>query len=60
MKKVAISRKQRNNLIRILVAIGLFAIIFIVDKVISLDSVFKSEYAWLFPFALYLVVYYII
>ena len=52
MIKVAINRKQRNNLIRILVAIGLFAIIFIVDKVISLDSVFKSEYAWLFPFAL--------
>ncbi|MDE6029224.1 MAG: cadmium-translocating P-type ATPase [Clostridiales bacterium] len=51
------TRRQKKNLIRILVSLGAFLVIFITDKVIGLDSVFKSGYGWLFPFALYLVVY---
>ena len=60
MKKLAMSRKEKKKLIRILIALGLFAVIFIVDKVIDLGGVFDGKYGWLFPFALYLVVYFII
>lgn len=60
MKKLAMSRKEKKNLIRILIALGLFGIIFITDLVVELGGVFKSSYGWLFPLALYLVVYLII
>ena len=60
MKKLSMSRKEKKNLIRILVALGLFGIIFITDLVVELGEVFDSSYGWLFPFALYLVVYLII
>ena len=54
------TRRQKKNLIRILVALGAFLAIFITDKVIALDSVFGGAYGWLFPFALYLTVYIVI
>ncbi len=54
------SRKEKKNLIRILCALGAFIVIFTVDKIIGLDGVFESKYGWLFPFALYLVVYFAI
>lgn len=60
MKGLGLSRKDKKNLIRILVALAMFAVIFITDKVINLASTFDSALAWLFPFALYLVVYLII
>ncbi len=60
MKKIAMSRKEKKKLIRILIALALFAIIFVADFVIELGSVFESDYGWLFPFALYLAVYFII
>lgn len=60
MKKLAISRKDKKNLIRILIALGLFGIIFITDLIVELGEVFSGSYGWLFPFALYLVVYLII
>lgn len=60
MKKPAMSRKEKKNLIRILIALGLFAAIFIADLVVGLDGVFDSNYGWLFPFALYLAVYFVI
>ena len=54
------TRRQKKNLIRILVALAAFLAIFITDKVIALDSVFGGEYGWLFPFGLYLAVYIVI
>ncbi len=54
------TRRQKKNLIRILVALAAFLAIFITDKVIALDSVFGGKYGWLFPFALYLAVYIVI
>ena len=62
MKKMTLSRKERKKLIRILVALGLFLVIFITDKVLpgGLGGVFRGSAAWVFPFALYLVVYLII
>lgn len=60
MKKLVMSRKDKKNLIRILIALGMFGIIFITDLTVELGKVFDSSYGWLFPFALYLVVYLLI
>lgn len=60
MKKLSMSRKEKKNLIRILVTLSLFGIIFIVDKIVGLDGVFDSKLGWLFPFSLYLAVYFAI
>lgn len=59
MKSLSMSRKEKRNLIRILVALTLFLVVFIIDKIIELGSVFGVN-GWLFPFALYLVIYLII
>ena len=60
MKGYTMGRRERKNLTRILVALVLFAVIFIVDKVVALSEVFGGPYGWLFPFALYLAVYLLI
>ena len=62
MKKSTMSRKEKRTLVRILVALGLFLIVFITDKVIEggLGGVFTGHAAWVFPFCLYLVIYLII
>ncbi|MCM1194938.1 MAG: heavy metal translocating P-type ATPase, partial [Firmicutes bacterium] len=60
MKKLSMTRREKKNLIRILIALCLFAIIFVLDKILELDGVFGGELGWLFPFALYLAVYLII
>ena len=62
MKKSSMSRKEKRTLVRILVALGLFLIVFITDKVIEggLGGVFTGHAAWVFPFCLYLVIYLII
>ena len=57
MKRYSMSRKDKKNLIRILIALVLFFAVFITDKAIVLGEVFASPAAWVFPFALYLVVY---
>ena len=54
------SRKERKNLIRIIVALALFVALFVTDKAIGLGKVFDGPAAWVFPFCLYLVVYLII
>ena len=55
-----LSRREKKTLLRILVALALFAAIFIADIVVELGSVFDGNLSWLFPFALYFVVYVII
>ena len=60
MKGVSLTRKQRKNLIRIVVALALFVVLFVVDRVRPLGEVFSGPAAWVFPFALYLVVYLLI
>ena len=60
MKRFSLSRKDRRNLIRIIIALVLFFAIFITDKCITLASIFSGPWAWVFPFCLYLVVYLII
>ena len=56
----SLSRRERKNLIRIVVALAAFAAIFIADKAVGLADVFGGRYGWLFPFALYLAVYLLI
>ena len=60
MKGFSLTRKQRKNLIRIVVALALFVVLFIIDRVRPLGEVFSGPAAWVFPFALYLVVYLLI
>ena len=62
MKKSSMSRKEKRTLVRILVALGLFLIVFITDKVIEggLGGIFSGSAAWVFPFCLYLFIYLII
>ena len=60
MKNFSLSRKDRKNLIRIIVALVLFLAILITDKIIVLGDVFEGPAAWVFPFCLYLAVYLII
>mgnify|MGYP004472367441 CR=1 FL=1 len=37
------SKKQRKNLIRIIVSLALFAILFVLDLVIGLDTVISNK-----------------
>ena len=60
MKSTKLSKKEKKNLLRILIALVLFAAVFIADKIVYLGGVFESPAAWVFPFCLYLAVYLII
>ena len=51
------TRSQKCNLIRLLIVLVLFLVVFITDKVIDLNTVFNSDLSYLFPLSLYLVLY---
>ena len=51
------SKRDKKKLIRIIDSLILFFAIFITDKIVKLDTVFNGNLNWLFPFALYLIVY---
>lgn len=63
--KYRLSRKEQKNLIRILVALGAFIVLFAVDKSVDIAESFANylggasgaRFAWLLPFFLYLAVY---
>ncbi len=48
---------MKKKLVRILVALGLFLIIFTVDKIVNLGGIFTGVVGFMLPFALYLTVY---
>lgn len=48
---------MKKKLVRILVALVLFVVLFVVDKIVNLGNVFSGAAGFLFPFALYLAVY---
>ena len=55
------SKKLKKRLIRIIISLVLFIPLFIIDKVIHLDTVFPDTvFEWLFPLLLYSVIYLII
>lgn len=60
MEKKSLTRKEKRQLIRILVALAAFAAVFIADKIITLGNVFPGKAGWIFPFALYLAIYLLI
>ena len=62
MKRSSMSRKDKKNLIRIVIALALFLAVFIVDKAMAggLGGVLQGPAAWVFPFCLYLAVYLLI
>ena len=53
------SRKEKNNLIRIAVCVAAFLVVLITDKTLDggLAGAVGGRYGWLLPFALYLVIY---
>ncbi|MDE5715656.1 MAG: cadmium-translocating P-type ATPase [Anaeroplasmataceae bacterium] len=55
------TRKQKKNLIRICISLILFAVLFLVDCLVHLETIIPNEkISWLLPAGLYLFVYIII
>ena len=55
------SKKLKKRLIRIIITLGLFIPVFIVDKVLDLSSVIpNTDLGWLLPLSIYLVIYFLI
>lgn len=57
MGKIALDGTQKKTLVRICAALAAFAVIFVVDKTVSLEVRAWGEYYWLLSFFLYLAVY---
>ena len=55
MDKYRISRKEKKHLIRIIISLIFFLIIFISDKIADISSL--TSLGWVLPFALYLTLY---
>ena len=51
------SKKLKKRLIRILIALTAFIILFVLDKIFVLATVIPGQYGWLLAFALYLSIY---
>lgn len=61
------TRKQKKNLIRIIISLSAFVVLMIVDKAVlpltigkGLGDVISGGYGWMLPFGLYLAVYIVI
>ena len=57
MKKSTLSGRQKRNLVRIILSLAAFAVIFVVDKTVGLGGVIPGKANWVLPFLLYLAVY---
>ena len=57
MKKSTLSGRQKRNLVRIILSLAAFAVIFAVDKTVGLGGVIPGKANWVLPFLLYLAVY---
>ena len=51
------TKKQKKNLIRIIIALVYFLVVLVIDKTIILASVIDHNLGWLLPFGLYFLVY---
>ena len=61
------NKKQKKKLIKILITLGLFLLVFIPDIVLEnafndsfpngLGSIINNQYGWLLPFFLYFAIY---
>ena len=54
-----LSKKKKKELIRIIIALVLFIVLLIIDKVLNLETIIPNanNYGWLLPFFLYLSLY---
>ena len=54
-----LSKKQKKELIRIIIALVLFIVLLIIDKILNLETIIPNanNYGWLLPFFLYLSLY---
>lgn len=52
-----LSKKQKKQLVRILVTLAAFIVVFAVDKATDLAASAGGRYGWLLPFGLYLAIY---
>lgn len=60
MKSFDLSRKQRKNLLRIIVSLVAFLTVLIVDKTLGLAEAAGGAVGWLLPFSLYFAIYLVI
>lgn len=60
MAKFKMGKKLKKRFIRIIVALSLFLVVFILDQIFNLATVIDGKFSWLFPFALYLGIYVLI
>ena len=45
-------KKEKKNLVRILIALSMFIIILIIDKTINLGTIISGQLGWFLPFIL--------
>lgn len=57
MKSLSLSKREKKNLIRIIIALSAFFIVFLFDKIYGLENVFMGNNRWVFPFILYFFIY---
>lgn len=60
MAKFKMGKKLKKRFIRIIVALSLFLVVFILDRIFNLATIIDGKFSWLFPFALYLGIYVLI
>lgn len=54
------SKKLKRNLIRIIIALVLFVIALVLDKVVGIGDIISKRYGWLAVLGMYLIVYFYI
>ena len=55
------SKKLKKRLIRIIITLGLFIPVFIVDKILDLSTIIpNTDLGWLLPLSIYIVIYLLI
>ncbi len=57
MKSLSLSKREKKNLIRIIIALSAFFVVFLFDKIYGLENVFMGNNRWVFPFILYFFIY---
>lgn len=51
------TRRQKKNLIRIIIALVAFFIVMILDKTINLSTIIDYKYGWFLAFGIYFIIY---
>ncbi len=54
------TKKQKKWLVRIIISLFLFIIVFTIDNIINLESIINIKHSFIFPLSIYLIIYIII